>query len=71
MPAAGERVELRRSWMENREALAAVSAVDGLEREAPAMMRMALLTKRAKVKREMASSAIEYERQDLMALKVG
>jgi len=37
----------------------AVDAEGFEESEAPATMRMALLTKRAKVKREMASSAIE------------
>jgi hypothetical protein len=41
------------------------------EREAPATMRIALLTNRAKVKREIASSAIEYLRQKLIAPREG
>jgi hypothetical protein len=41
------------------------------EREAPATMRIALLTNRAKVKRDIASSAIEYLRQKLIAPREG
>jgi len=56
VPAAGASVEESRAWMSKREAEAAFGE---LEREAPATMRMAELTKRAKVNREMASSAME------------
>ena len=38
-----------------------------VERDAPATIRMALLTKRAKIQRLTTSSTIEYVRQDLMA----
>lgn len=41
------------------------------DREAPATMRMALFTKRANVKSEIASSAIEYLRQKFMAESEG
>ena len=41
------------------------------EREAPATMRIALLTKSANVKREIASSAIEKERQERIAAREG
>lgn len=54
VPAAGAMVEARREWMAKREA----SAVEE-GREEPARIRSAELTKRAKVKREMASSVIE------------
>lgn len=54
VPAAGAMEEERRSWMLKREG--EESGEVGY-REAPATMRIALLTKRAKVKREMQSSA--------------
>lgn len=56
VPAAGESEEERRVWMSKRLALAAEEEVD---KEAPAMIRIALLTKRANVKRLSVSSAIE------------
>jgi hypothetical protein len=56
VPAAGEIDEERRLWMEKRES----ELASGLEeRDEPATMRMAELTKRANVKREIASSAME------------
>lgn len=68
IPAAGARVVERRVWMPKRSA----SEVEGLEeREEPATIRMAELTKRAKVKREMLSSIMEYLRQNLMAARDG
>ena len=60
VPAAGDKVEESRSWIPKREAVDA----SGLPyREAPATMRMAELTNRAKVKSEVESSTIEYLRQ--------
>ena len=68
VPAMGARVWERRSWIAKREASEAPGSE---EREEPATMRIALLTKRANVKREMASSKVEYVRQDLMAAREG
>ena len=56
--------------MEKRSALS-ISEEERLEREAPAVIRMAELTKRANVKREMPSSMMEYLRQLLMARRDG
>jgi hypothetical protein len=66
VPAAGASVSERSKWMSNRSAFS-VSESERLERLAPATMRMALLTKRAKVKREIEISQMENERQDLIA----
>lgn len=56
VPATGASVEERRAWMEKRSAF---EAEELEEREAPATMRMAELTKRAKVKSARATSATE------------
>jgi hypothetical protein len=56
VPATGAMVKDNKSWMPKR----SVSCAELLfEREAPAVIRMALLTKRANVKRAIASSTIE------------
>ena len=52
--------------MENRSASSEVAS-ELLYRDAPETIRMALFTKRAKVKRERASSTIEYLRQARIA----
>jgi hypothetical protein len=56
VPAIGAIVEDRSSWMPKRSALSAPVTV---YRDAPATIRMALLTKRAKVKSEMLFSIME------------
>lgn len=68
MPAALPIDLLRRSKMAKREASAAAPL---FESDAPATMRMALLTNRAKVKREIARSTMEYLRQKRMAAREG
>ena len=49
----------------------ALAADETDERDAPATIRMALFTKRANVKREIASSAMEYLRQKFIAGREG
>jgi hypothetical protein len=68
VPAAGERLEESKSWIPKRSAVAAEELEDRAE---PATIRIALLTKRANVKREIESSAIEYLRQKFMAGREG
>jgi hypothetical protein len=68
VPAAGAMEEDNKSWTSKRDALLPASA---RAEEEPATMRMAEFTKRAKVKRDNASSNIEYLRQNLMAARDG
>ena len=56
VPATGAMVLARRSWMEKRSASCAAATE---EREAPAVIRMALLTKRANRHRDRMSSMME------------
>ena len=56
VPAAGAKVLESRSWTPNRFPVSEELADDS---EAPATMRIALLTKRAKVKSAMTISAVE------------
>ena len=68
MPAAFPMERESKAWMPK---MSASSAPETPYREAPATIRMALLTKSAKVNRDMASSAIEYGRQVRMADRAG
>ena len=68
VPAIGASVVDRSLWMPKRLPL---SAAELVESEAPATMRMALLTKSAKVKSEMMTSAVEYDRHERMAARDG
>lgn len=68
VPAAGAKLDDSKSYMPKRSADAA-ELLD--EREAPATMRIALLTKSANVKRVIDSSATEYLRQNLIAGRDG
>jgi len=68
VPATGARVEESRSWMVKRSASSAPGRED---REEPATMRIELLTKSAKVTREMASSAMLYDMHERMAASEG
>jgi hypothetical protein len=67
VPAAGAIEVDNRSWMLKRDALSALAKAG----EDPATMRMAEFTKRAKVKRDKASSNTEYLRQNFMAARDG
>lgn len=68
VPAIGASVLDRRSWIPNR---LLVSAAELVESEAPATMRMALLTKSANVKSEIITSAVEYDRHERIAARDG
>ena len=64
VPAAGEMEDESKEWMAK---MSASRASGLLYKDAPATMRMAELTKSAKVNNERASSVIEYLSECLMA----
>jgi hypothetical protein len=68
VPATGEMLEESKAWIPKRSAVAAEELEDRAE---PATIRIALLMKRANVKREIESSAIEYLRLKFIAGREG